>query len=136
MQVTLWKFVVKDAGLQSQSRPAPMRRLLSHLNSDLSKTILTSHLMPPKFRFKDKGKGKSPSSTPSLANGQSSKSSAYEQTRDNLIMASKVIKAISKATNLLKPLKAACQVLRLALETTQVCASRQSCQGDVQSHCI
>jgi hypothetical protein len=40
-------------------------------------------------------------------------------------MASKVIEAISEATDLLKPLKATCQVLRLALETTQVRASRQ-----------
>jgi hypothetical protein len=92
--------------------------------------------MPPKFRFKDKGKGKPSSSTPSLADGQSSTSSAYEQTRDNLIMASKVIEAISKATDLLKLLKVTCQVLRLALETTQVRASHQSCQGDAQPHCI
>jgi hypothetical protein len=80
--------------------------------------------MPPKSRFKGKGKGKPSTPTPSLADGQLPKSSAYEQTLDNLIVASKVIEAISEATDLLKPLKATCQVLRLALETTQVRSSR------------
>jgi conjugal transfer/entry exclusion protein len=73
--------------------------------------------MPPKSRFKQQGK-------PSGSSGRRTQSTAYEQTRDTLILASKVIEGISEATDLFKPLKATCQVLRLALETTQVSRSR------------
>jgi conjugal transfer/entry exclusion protein len=72
--------------------------------------------MPPKSRFKQQGK-------PSDSSGQQTPSTARGQIRDNLIVASKVIEGISEATDLLKPLKATCQVLRLVLETNQVCSS-------------
>jgi hypothetical protein len=73
--------------------------------------------MPPKSRFKQQGK-------PSGSSGPRTKSTAYEQTRDSLIVASQVIEGICEATDLLKPLKATCQVLRIVLETTQVRRSR------------
>jgi len=73
--------------------------------------------MPPKSRFKQQGK---PSPFFGLSASQRKQSTASGQTFDNLIVVSKVIEGISEATDLLKPLKAACQVLRLVLETTQV----------------
>jgi hypothetical protein len=86
---------------------------LEKANKYWNKTIRYKHSMPPRLQSKQQGK-------PSGSSGRRTKSTAGGQTRDNLILASKVIEGLSEATDLLKPLKATCQVLRLVLETTQV----------------
>jgi hypothetical protein len=92
---------------------------LEKANKYWNRTLKDKPFMPPKSRFKQEEK-------PSEASGRRTQSTARGQTRDNLIVASKVIEGISEATDLLKPLKTACQVLRLVLETTQVRRSGQS----------
>ncbi|PVF91672.1 WD40 repeat-like protein [Serendipita vermifera] len=58
-------------------------------------------------------------SSASLGIPESNPDSQYRITRDNLLQATKVVKAVTEATSFLGPLKATCEMVILFLETTK-----------------
>ena len=80
-------------------------------------------------RQKAKGKQSPSVSNVLTANTPQDPDIAYQRSRDGFIQGLKLVKAATEATLFLGPLKAACEISLLFLETTRVRGARRLCRS-------